>query len=406
MRFVPLIGAALRGIKIDWDVPVEITEEIRDAMAPQAVEGMRAGTLRRGYAWKDDTFAKGALVFSMDPVRRHVYVQLLEAVAPEGEGEYDVETDDEGSRHTIVVEGARDGERIDAVIAAVSQLSRAAAQRLLDDGNVQLNGAVVTKANHRVRVGDKIAVVAPAAEPVELVAEAIQLVVLFEDADVIVIDKPAGLVVHPAAGHPRGTLVNALLHHCKDLGGIGGQLRPGIVHRLDKDTTGVMVAAKTERAMAGLTAAFADKSTLVREYVGITAPAPSAPGGTLRTLHARHPHDRKRFSSKVQAGKPAITHWQVIEKLPGAALVRFRLETGRTHQIRVHAADHGWPLLGDPLYGKTPKLLAGVAAQLARQALHAELLAFDHPVTGEPLRFTAPPPADFEAALAATRSST
>ena len=406
MQFVPLIGAALRGIKIEWDVPVELTEAIRDAMAPHTVEGMRAGVLRRGWDWKGMTFVKGALAFSMDPTHRHVYLQVVDIAQPVGEGEYDVETDDDGSRHHIVVEGTRDGERIDAVIAAVSNLSRAAAQRLLDEGNVTLDGKVITKANHRVRVGDKVEVVAPAAEPVELVAEAIPLVVLYEDADVIVIDKPAGLVVHPAAGHPRGTLVNALLHHCKDLGGIGGQLRPGIVHRLDKDTSGVMVAAKTERAMAALTVAFAEKSTLVREYLGITAPAPSAPGGTLRTLHARHPHDRKRFSSKVAAGKSAVTHWQVIEKLRGAALVRFRLETGRTHQIRVHAADHGWPLLGDPLYGKTPKPLAEVAVQLARQALHAELLAFDHPVTGEPLRFTAPPPADFAAALAATRSST
>ena len=241
------------------------------------------------------------------------------------------------------------------------------------------------------------------------------------DADLIVVDKPAGLVVHPAAGHPRGTLVNALLFRCRDLSGIGGALRPGIVHRLDKDTSGLLVATKHDRAHAALSAAFAAKSRgeaggIVREYLGIAAPPPPGARGTLRTLHGRHPSDRKRFSSRVPTGKLAVTHW-ALEPTPalaparaGAALIRFRLETGRTHQIRVHAADHGWPLLGDPLYGRTPRAVAAIAAALGRQALHAAVLELDHPITGARLRFTSALPADLRAALAAlaaaTRSST
>ena len=303
-------------------------------------------------------------------------------------------------------------------------LSRAAVQRLIDDARVALNGQPVRKAGYRVRAGDALEVAVPPPAPIELTPEPIPLSILFEDADLIVVDKPAGLVVHPAAGHPRGTLVNALLHHCRDLGGIGGALRPGIVHRLDKDTSGAMVVAKTERAHAALTAAFAEKSRraasgapapapataaapaprgILREYLGITAPPPPAPAGTLRTLHNRHPTDRKRFSSRVASGKPAVTHWQLVEQLgsSGAALVRFRLETGRTHQIRVHAADHGWPLVGDPLYGRTPRELRAAGERLGRQALHAAVLELDHPVTGARLRCEAPLPADLLALIAA-----
>jgi len=313
--------------------------------------------------------------------------------------------------HQFVVEPAHTGERIDALVAAVvPALSRAAVQRLIEDGHVRINDTVVAKPGQRVRAGDAIWVAVPAPEPIEVIAEDLPLVVLYEDADLIVIDKAAGMVVHPAAGHPRGTLVNALLFHCKDLSGIGGALRPGIVHRLDKDTSGVMVATKHDRAHAALGAAFAAKSRgepggIVREYLGITAPAPPDLAGTLRTWHGRHPTDRKRFSSKVASGKPAVTHWTVVEPLPGAAVVRFRLETGRTHQIRVHAADHGWPLLGDPLYGRTPRQLAAIAAQLGRQALHAALLELDHPETGTRLRFEAPLPDDLARALSALRGT-
>ncbi len=314
------------------------------------------------------------------------------------------------AHHGFTVDPERAGERIDALIAAVvPALSRAQVQRLIDGAQVRINGAAVAKPGHRVRAGDAVEVDVPPAEPLEVVAEDLLIAVLYEDADLIAIDKPAGLVVHPAAGHARGTLVNALLFHCRDLSGIGGALRPGIVHRLDKDTSGAMVVAKSDRAHAALSAAFAAKSRgepggIVREYLGVTAPPPPAAAGTLRTLHGRHPTDRKRFSSRVVAGKPAVTHWTVIEPLAGAALVRFRLETGRTHQIRVHAADHGWPLLGDPLYGRTPRPLAPVAAALGRQALHAARLELDHPVPGARLRFESPLPADLAAALARLRA--
>jgi 23S rRNA pseudouridine1911/1915/1917 synthase len=315
----------------------------------------------------------------------------------------------------LVIESAHAGDRIDMAIAELTELSRATVQRLIEDGRVTLDRRVVTKAGQRVRTGSEIVVTVPAPAVIELIPEDIPLVVLFEDAELIVVDKPAGLVVHPAPGHPRGTLVNALLHHCKDLGGIGGELRPGIVHRLDKDTSGSMVVAKTERALSGLAAQFAAKSRgdadagIDREYLGIAVPPPLKERGTLRTFHGRHPTDRKKFSTRVMWGKSAVTHFERVELLADgeAALMRFRLETGRTHQIRVHAADHGWPLLGDPLYGKLPRTsklpLAAIAAKLGRQALHAAVLDFEHPVTGERIHCASPLPADFETALSALR---
>ncbi len=328
--------------------------------------------------------------------------------------EPEVETDDDddelaGGERTlsIVVDATQAGGRLDAVIAAaVAELSRAQVQRLIEDGRVRIGAFVVAK-SARVRAGDAIVVTIPEPEPLEVVPEPIPLVVLYEDSELIVIDKPAGIVVHPAAGHASGTLVNALLYHCKDLAGIGGVLRPGIVHRLDKDTSGVMVATKTERAHAALTAAFAAKSRgepggLERTYLAITSPAPPAASGTLRTTYGRHPVHRKKFSSKVP-GKSAVTHWQIVERMHESALVRLRLETGRTHQIRVHASDHGWALVGDPVYGHKPRdaRLAEVGKQLGRQALHAATLSFEHPVTGERLAFESPLPADLQAARAA-----
>ena len=316
------------------------------------------------------------------------------------------------SRHELTITAADVGGRLDAVIAAqIADLSRVAVQRLIEDGHVRVGGATATKAGARLRFGDTIEIVVPAAEPLEVVAEDIPLAVLFEDTEVIVIDKPAGLVVHPAAGHARGTLVNALLFHCKDLSGIGGVLRPGIVHRLDKDTSGVMIATKSDRAHASLTAQFQAKSRgdadgkIEREYLAIAAPPPAGTGGTLRTQYGRHPVHRKKFSSKVASGKQAVTHWELVEPLHGAALIRLRLETGRTHQIRVHAADHGWPLLGDPVYGHRPRdeRIAAAAEALGRQALHAAMLAFDHPVTGERMAFSSSMPADLQRALAALR---
>jgi 23S rRNA pseudouridine1911/1915/1917 synthase len=322
----------------------------------------------------------------------------------------------DGEHHRLVVTAEQAGGRLDAVIAAaIASMSRAAAQRLVDDGRVAIGGAPITKMNTKVRAGDVIVVDVPPAVPLEVVAEDIPLSIAFEDSELIVVDKPAGLVVHPAPGHARGTLVNALLFHCHDLAGIGGVMRPGIVHRLDKDTSGLMVVSKTERAHAALTAAFAAKSRgdqaagVSREYLAIASPPPTAARGTLRTLYGRHPVHRKRFSSKVATGKTAVTHWEIVESLAGAgaALVRFRLETGRTHQIRVHAADHGWPLLGDQTYGGRARTerLADIATALGRQALHAARLELDHPVTGVHHVFDAPLPADMLAALASLRSS-
>ncbi len=417
MRFVPLLGSAIRGIKIDWDASVEITEEMRDAMAPRHVEGMRSGVLRRGYVVGPVTYPRGTVAFTADPERGHTYLQAPAKIILENqedeELEWDVETGEDGrQRHRIVVDTDHAGDRIDSAIAEVTSLSRATVQRLIEDGHVALNEKPMAKAGQRLRAADIIEVTVPVPEPLELVPENIPLVILHEDADLIVIDKPVGLVVHPAPGHPRGTLVNALLFHCQDLGGIGGVLRPGIVHRLDKDTSGVMVAAKTDAAHLGLSAAFSAKSRgepggILREYLGIAAPAPAGPRGTtgtIRSLHARHPSDRKRFSSKVSSGKTAVTHWELVEKLEGAALMKFRLETGRTHQIRVHASDAGWPLLADTLYGKPPKLIAAISDTLGRQALHAAVLEFEHPVTGTRLRFESPLPPDLATALEALRS--
>ena len=316
------------------------------------------------------------------------------------------------TRHTMKVEAGDAGGRLDAVVAAsIADLSRAAVQRLIEDGHVRVGGTTAVKAGARLRTGEVIDIDIPAAQPLEVVAEDIPLTVLFEDSDVIVIDKPAGLVVHPAPGHARGTLVNALLFHCTDLSGIGGVLRPGIVHRLDKDTSGVMIATKSDRAHASLTAQFQAKSRgdangkIERQYLAIAAPPPPSAGGTLRTLYGRHPVHRKKFSSKVASGKHAVTHWNVVERLHGAALLRLELETGRTHQIRVHATDHGWPLLGDPVYGhrQRDERIAAAADSLGRQALHAAVLTFDHPVTGHRMAFTAPLPADLEVVLSALR---
>jgi 23S rRNA pseudouridine1911/1915/1917 synthase len=229
--------------------------------------------------------------------------------------------------------------------------------------------------------------------------EAIPLDILFEDASLIVVNKPAGLVVHPAPGHDGGTLVNAILHHTEvELG--ADPRRPGVVHRLDKDTSGIMVVARTDAAREGLSALFA-AHRMERVYEAICLGRVPAEI-TFDTLHGRHPVDRKRFSSKVKVGKRAVTHVQRVRELRGATLVRCQLETGRTHQIRVHLADHGFPLLGDAVYGRAGKdpLLREVAEELGRQALHARMLGFVHPVTGQSLRFEMEPPADFLRALA------
>lgn len=321
----------------------------------------------------------------------------------EFESEADADGDREGpGLHRIT---ATESGRLDATVTAAIPLSRAQVQRLIEHSRVVHNGAIAAKAGEKVRVGDSIEVWVPPPESVAIVAEPIPLEILFEDSEVIVIDKPAGMVVHPSAGHATGTLVNALLHHCSDLAGIGGVRRPGIVHRLDKGTTGVMVAAKTDRAHAALSAQFAAKSRgepggIERAYLAIASPPPNAERGTLRTAFGRHPVHRKQFSSKVASGRHAVSHWQIVERLHRSAVVRFALETGRTHQIRVHAADHGFPLIGDSVYGHKLRdpIVADVARVLGRPALHAVYLAFAHPLTGEQMRFEAALPQDFVAA--------
>ena len=296
--------------------------------------------------------------------------------------------------------------------------SRSQIRRRIDEGEVRLNGAPA-RAAQKLRVGDRLRFVPPPPSAPRDLPEAIPLTVLFEDAHLIVIDKPPGLVVHPATSHASGTLVNALLHHVGEEGraeltaafsaassaafSIGGERRPGIVHRLDKDTSGVMVVAKDEPTLVGLQEQFQSHS-LDRRYLALVEGV-VAEEGTFRTRYGRHPRERKRFSSRVAGGKLAITHWRVIERLTGATLVEVRLETGRTHQIRVHFADHAHPVLGDQTYGRTPRdpRLRAVADALGRQALHAAVLGFVHPISGARIECSTEPPLDMRQTIATLR---
>lgn len=261
------------------------------------------------------------------------------------------------------------------------------------------------KAALRLRGGELLSVHIPAPVAAVPVAEELPLEVLHEDRDLVVVNKAAGMVVHPGAGHASGTLVNALLHRVKDLSGVGGELRPGIVHRLDKDTTGCLVVAKNERTLVALQKAFKTRA-VEKTYLALVHGHPKKAEGRIETLYGRHPVHRQKFTGKVKEGKPAITVYRMRELFEGAALVEVDLLTGRTHQIRVHLAESGHPLLCDALYGAGRKAKGNVAeAQeaLGRQALHAWRLAFEHPRTGKALKLEAPLPADFEAALARLR---
>ena len=289
------------------------------------------------------------------------------------------------------------GRRLDALLAQLEPaLSRAQAQRLIERGLVTVEGRA-SKPSHRVREGERIEARVPAPESAELEPEAIPLRVVYEDADLIVIDKPAGLVVHPAPGHAHGTLVHALLHHCPDLAGVGGVARPGIVHRLDKGTSGLLVAAKHDLAHRSLAAQFKAHS-IDREYRALVRGAPRADEGCVRAPIGRHPVDRKRFSTRARIGRAAVTHWSVERRLGAHTLLRVRLETGRTHQIRVHLASVGLPIAGDPVYGASRR--GNTPPGLERPALHAALLGFDHPRSGERMRFESPLPEDLERVLA------
>ena len=305
-------------------------------------------------------------------------------------------------------------DRLDRFLAARAPgVSRTRVKSLIEAGHVRVDGAVCRDPALKLKAEAEIALDLPEAAPTEVAGQAIPLDVVFEDAHLIVIDKPAGLVVHPSAGHESGTLVNALIHHCgASLSGVGGVKRPGIVHRLDKDTSGLMVAAKTDAAHQGLADLFADHGrtgSLVREYAALAWNGFAARSGTVEAALGRHPLTRERQAVRPQ-GRHAVTHWRLEEDFGLAARLACELETGRTHQIRVHMAHIGHPLLGDPVYGagfRTKARRLGEPAQaalaaLGRQALHARRLGFEHPVTGETLDFERAPPADFlnlEAAL-------
>ncbi|MGD0150132.1 MAG: RluA family pseudouridine synthase [Xanthobacteraceae bacterium] len=331
------------------------------------------------------------------------------------------------TQKSIVVAAEEAGERLDRVLARhVAELSRSRLKALIETGAVALDGRTIRDPNHRVNSGAAIAVDVPPPEPAKPTAEAIPLRVIYEDDDIIVIDKPRNLVVHPAAGNWTGTLVNALIAHCGDsLSGIGGERRPGIVHRLDKDTTGVMVVAKNDRAHQALAAQFADHGktdeSFERSYLAFVWGAPDRPHGVLDKPIDRHPKARDRMAVR-QGGREAVTHWQVLERFAGrpgprrigkagkpekpeapvASLVACRLETGRTHQIRVHLASIGHPVMGDEVYGggfRTKAALLPPEAQaalgaLGRQALHAHILMVKHPSTGEILTFRSELPPD------------
>ena len=285
------------------------------------------------------------------------------------------------------------GQRVDAWLAArVEGLTRSAAARLLEEGRVACGGKTLAK-NYRLTGAETIQVSLPEPEPVDVRPQDIPLDVVYEDGDVIVVNKPKGLVVHPAPGHPDGTLVNALLHHCGDsLSGIGGELRPGIVHRIDRDTSGLIIAAKNDFAHQKLAAQLQDH-TLARVYECIVVGNLRQDAGTVDAPIGRHPTDRKKMAV-VSNGRPAVTHWTVLARYPGFTYVQCRLETGRTHQIRVHMAHIGHPILGDSVYGYR-KPLPG----LKGQCLHAVGLRFLHPRTGEAVELRCGLPLEFQEQL-------
>ena len=302
------------------------------------------------------------------------------------------------------IEGTVPPGRLDAAIAqAASDLSRERVKALIAEGRLRVGGKAATNGASRRYEGHAFTLDLPPPVAVSLQPEDIPLVVAFEDEHLIVIDKPAGLVVHPAPGHSGGTLVNALLHHCAgSLSGIGGEKRPGIVHRIDKDTSGLMVAAKSDLAHRGLAALF-KAHEIDRHYLAIVDGVPMPLSGRIEGAIGRSPVHRKKMAVVAPGkGKAAVTHYATRQALKGAALVDCTLETGRTHQVRVHMAHLGHPLIGDPLYGRAPKKnMAAERKAFSRQALHAAVLGFIHPITAKKLRFESPIPADMQELLRA-----
>ncbi len=297
------------------------------------------------------------------------------------------------------------GQRLDAFLATIlTDMSRSALQRLVEEEQIQVDGKV-PRASMKLKGNESIQVTIPPPVAATPQPEDIPLTVVYEDKDLIVIDKAAGMTVHPGAGAGSGTLVNALLAHCIDLSGIGGEIRPGIVHRLDKGTSGLLVAAKNDAAHRGLAHQFAAHS-IKRLYWALIYGSPAEDTGKISGIIGRHPTERLRLSGKARHGKQAVTNWRVLERFGPASLVQLRLETGRTHQIRVHLTEANMPLLGDPLYpdgGRFNNLkdtrLKGMIGKLERQALHARVLGFIHPQSGQYLEFSSEPPEDFRGLL-------
>ena len=305
------------------------------------------------------------------------------------------------SNQSIFLKVEENSLRLDSYLAQnLSDLSRSRVQQLIEQGHVKLNGDICKSKKNTVKQGDAITLEIPTAEPLELQPENIPLDILYEDEQILILNKPAGLVVHPAPGHPNGTLVNAVLAHCPNLPGIGGVQRPGIVHRLDKDTTGAIAIAKTEVAHHSLQAQLKAK-TARREYLGVVYGATKQESGTINLPIGRHPKERKKMAvvPVEKGGREAVTHWFIEERLGNYTLMHFQLETGRTHQIRVHSAQIGHPIVGDSVYGSG----RSVGVNLPGQALHAWKLQLKHPLTNNLVEVVAPPPQVFSTLLQVLR---
>ena len=308
--------------------------------------------------------------------------------------------DEAGATH-IDLQVEDRGDRLDRWLSNhLPDISRSRIQKSIEEGNVRLNGLVCSSKKIKLKQGDRLWVTIPTPQPLDLQPEAIPLDILYEDEQLIIINKAANLVVHPAPGHETGTLVHALLYHCQNLAGIGGVRRPGIVHRLDKDTTGAIVVAKTDFAHQHLQAQIKAK-TARREYWGIVYGSPTKTEATINLPVGRHPVERKKMAvvPVEKGGREAVTHWQVLERLGNYSLMEFILSTGRTHQIRVHCSYSGHPIVGDPLYSSG----RSVGVNLSGQALHARKLISQHPVSGQLIEATAPLPAEFTKLLRVLR---
>ena len=305
-------------------------------------------------------------------------------------------------KYTLIAEAEDTGKRIDVFVSDnMDSLSRSMVQKLIENGEILVNDKNI-KSNYKLRKGDFVSAVIPDPEVVDILAEDIPLEVLYEDDDIIVVNKPKGMVVHPAAGHFSGTLVNALMYHCKDnLSGINGELRPGIVHRIDKDTSGILVSAKNDNAHRELALQLADHS-ITRKYYAVCFNNLKEDGGTVNKPLGRNPKDRKKMAITEKGGRHAITHYTVLERFGKYTFIQAQLETGRTHQIRVHMSSIGHPLLGDFVYGPE-KQPFGINDG---QVLHAGVLGFIHPTKKEYMEFSAPLPEGFEKLLEKLRSMT